>query len=49
MVNRRVRPLIAAAGTGDAKRMRKLDKTIARLEEKLEALRAERRAAATAT
>jgi len=39
----RVRPLMdAAAGKGGGKRRRKLDKKIAKLEKKLEALRAER-------
>lgn len=41
-INRRVRPLIAAARTGEAKRRRKLDKKIRKLETRLAALRAER-------
>lgn len=48
-VNRRVRPLMAEAsdrrgGKGKPKRLRKLDRKIAKLEKKLEALREERRA-----
>lgn len=42
----RVRPLMDAAGKGGGKRRRKLDKKIAKLEKKLEALRAERGALA---
>ncbi|PWC53081.1 DUF1289 domain-containing protein [Azospirillum sp. TSO22-1] len=47
-VNAHVRPLMDAGGKGGRKRLRKLDRKIARLEEKLAALRAEREAAAGA-
>ncbi|HYH39997.1 MAG TPA: DUF1289 domain-containing protein [Azospirillum sp.] len=47
-INRRVRPLMGAGGKGGRKRLRKLDRKIAKLEKKLATLRAEREAAGAA-